>query len=129
MRAGWPLGPGVAARLAFVACLAALFGLIYQPGAPAGEPPQVTAAAATAARHALAGGTAPEPAFIANHAHAAAPHGGDHGGPLAVPPPESAAPAPVPLGATPRPAAQAPPAAYEPSLDRLARAPPPSPGS
>ncbi|MFC5750075.1 hypothetical protein [Actinomadura rugatobispora] len=116
--------------LAFVLCL---FGLIYEPGAPALRADGASAAAALAgpvvpdaAPHAPAHETGGDPAFLANHAQAAA--AGDHPASHLALPPRSAAPY-APRGPlTPR-ASDPPPSADPHAETGRARAPPASAGS
>ncbi|WP_344598416.1 hypothetical protein [Actinomadura vinacea] len=116
--------------LAFVLCL---LGLIYEPGAPAlhkGGPDGPFAAApalpVAATTHGPAHDTDLDPAFLANHAQAAA--SGDQPAPPLALPPEGIAPY-APPGVRVAGAPYRPPTACPHATTRRARAPPASTGS
>ncbi|GAA3948921.1 hypothetical protein GCM10023085_34080 [Actinomadura viridis] len=108
--------------LAFLLCL---LGLIYEPGSPAVRALPTAAAPAGPSVSVMPSGPSQEtshPAFIANHAQAAAP--GDHPGPLLALQPGEVTLS-VPHARLPRPGASQPACAGAHADAPQARAPPP----
>jgi hypothetical protein len=114
--------------LAFVLCL---FGLVYEPGTPAPltapVPVSAQATVQAGAAHHLPPETGHDPAFIANHAQAAAP--GDGTAPPPAPPPSGTLTPGAPRGPLVRRPSVRPASGDAHASPRRARAPPASTGS